>query len=205
MRAALAVEEETRRKVEAASVRTLQELRAQEDARWEVERKLQAEVVRSTELEQLAKRTEAEAREKVSDAEAREAKATAAAADAGRKYVESEKMRVALQGRVDALDRVKTQLEQQLNLEREACAVELGLRQKAEVAVAEATRAQANAQQQAAEATQAAEVARASLEMTSKELASAEERLRVANDSSLDQQMATSAAEEVGRLDGPNR
>ena len=51
----------------------------------------------------------------------------------------------ALDGRVTALDGVKAQLEQQLALEREACAVELGLRQKAEASYAEAQRAAAEA------------------------------------------------------------
>ena len=49
----------------------------------------------------------------------------------------------------------------------------------------------------AAEATQAAEQARAALAANTKELAAAEERLRVANDGSLEQQMAVSASEEA--------
>ena len=199
VQAALRGEEETRRKVEATYARTLEELRAQEEARWEAERKGQAEAARATEAEAKCRRLEEEMRDKVATAEAREAKAIAEAKTASSRYVEAEKMRVALQGRISALDGVKQQLEQQLSLEREACAVELGLRQKAEAAMAEAQRAQAEAQQAAAEATQAAEVAQAALEAKAKELDASEERLRVANDGSLDQQMASASAEEAVR------
>ena len=135
------------------------------------------------------RRADEEKVEKVAAAEAREAKAAAEAASASQRYVEAERMRVALQGRVTALDGVKVQLEQQLALEREACAVELGLRQKAEASYAEAQRAAADAQQAAAEATQAAEVAQRALDASSSELAACEERLRVANDGALDTQM----------------
>ena len=201
VRAALVSEEQTRRKVEAASVATLQELRAQEDARWEAERQLKAEIVRCTQLEGERRRSEEEWTERLSGAEAREVRATAEAKSALGKYVDAEKMRVALQGRVSALDGVKAQLEQQLSLEREACSLELGLRQKAEAALADAMRAHAAAQQSAAEAVQAAEVARAALANTTSELAAAEERLRVANDGSLELQMAASGSEDaLGQL-----
>uniref|UniRef100_A0A7S2MYR3 Uncharacterized protein n=1 Tax=Haptolina brevifila TaxID=156173 RepID=A0A7S2MYR3_9EUKA len=199
VRAALRAEEETRRKVEAASVRTLEELRAQEDARWEAERKAQAEGVRATEAEARLRAALEDARDKVAAAEGREAKALQDAQAASSKYVEAEKMRVALQGRISALDGVKAQLEQQLDLERQACAVELGLRQKAEAALAEALQAQADAQQAAAEATQAAEIAQNALAEKAAELMQVEDRLRVANDGSLDQQMASASAEEAVR------
>lgn len=197
VRAALAREEEVRRKIEAANVATLQELRAQEEARWEAERKCQQEVVRSTELEAAKRRVEEEMSTRVEAAEAREVKASTEARNAQQRYVEAERMRVALQGRVTALEGVKVQIEQQLALEREACGVELGLRQKAESACAEAQQSAAQAQQAAAEATQAAEVAKAALDANTAELASCEERLRVANDGSLDQQMVAAASEEA--------
>lgn len=197
VRSALKVEEETRRKVEAASITTLQELRAQEDNRWEAERLLKAETVRCTELERTLRRRHEETSERVNFAEGREVMANAEAKSAALKFVEAEKMRVALQGRVSALDGVKAQLEQQLALEREACAVELGLRQKAEAAIADAAKAQVDAQVAAVEAAQAAETAREALASTTEELAAAEHRLRVANDGALEQQMAVSGSEEA--------
>lgn len=197
VKAALATEEETRRQIEAAHVRTMQELRAQEEARWEAERRCQAEVVRCTELEAAARRAEEEMHSRVEAAEAREARAVADAKSASQQYVEAERMRVALDARVKSLEGVKAQIEQQYDLEREACATELGLRQRAEAAFAEAQRALADAQAQAAEATQGAEVAKAALDANTIELAACEERLRVANDGSLDVQMASAAAEEA--------
>lgn len=133
---------------------------------------------------------------RVEAAEAREARAVAESKTSQQRYVEAERMRVALDGRVKALESVKQQLEQQLSLEREACSVELGLRQKSEAAFAEAQKSAADAQQSAANATQAAEVAKAALDANTSELAQVEERLRVANDGSLDQQMSAAAAEE---------
>ena len=197
VKAALAREEEVRRKIEAANVNTLQELRAQEDARWEAERKAQAETVRCAEAEAARRRAEEEMESRVQSAEAREAKALAESKNATQRHVEAERMRVALQGRVTALESVKAQVEQHLALERDACAVELGLRQKAEAAYADAQKSAADAQQAAAAATQAAEVAKAALAANTAELAACEERLRVANDGSLEQQMSASAAEEA--------
>ena len=75
VKAALAREEEVRRKIEAANVETLQELRAQEEARWEAERRCQAEVVRSTEFEAQAYRAEEQMVSRVQAAESREVRA----------------------------------------------------------------------------------------------------------------------------------
>ena len=196
VRSAMALEEETRRRVEAAQVRTMEEMRSHEEARWEATEKLQRETVRCAELEAAARRAGEEMTTRVEAAEARESKAGAEASKAHKQYVEAEKMRVALGGRVSALDSVKAQIEQQLALEREACAVELGLRQKAEAAHAAAQQSAADATQAAADATQAADVAKIALEQATTELAACEERLRVANDGSLDQQMASASAEE---------
>ncbi len=196
IRAALQSEEETRRKVEGANVTTLQELRALEEARWEAERRAQQEGVRATELEMLLKKAEEDAATRVSAAEAREARSEAEKSTASNRYVEAERMRVALQGRVTALEEVKKQLEMQLHLEREACAQEVGLRQKAETAVAESQQSLAEAQQAAAEGATAAEEAAKALEMKSSELDASEERLRVANEGSLAMHMETASAED---------
>ena len=186
-----------RRKIEAANVHTLQELRAQEEARWEAERRCQAEVVRSTEFEAMARRAEETMVSRVQNAESRESRAIADAKASQQRYVEAERLRVALEGRVTALEGVKAQLEQQLALERDACAVELGLRRAAETACVAAEQTAAKAQQEASDAVQSAAVANAALDANMAELAACEERLRVANDGSLDQQMAAAASEEA--------
>ena len=197
VKAALALEEETRRKVEQAQIRVMSELKEKEEARWTAVQELAEETKRCREFELAAKNAEEEMRDRVEAAEARELKFEAEAKRASKQYVEAEKMRVALEGRVSALDDVKVRIEKQLALEREACAVELGLRQKAEAAYADAQKSAADAQTQAAEATQKMEVAQGALDVANTELAACEERLRVANDGSLDQQMSASAAEEA--------
>ena len=77
------------RSVEAAQVRTMQELRAQEEARWDAERRHQAEVVRSGELESAVRRAEEELASRVESAELREAKASADAQKATKAHLDT--------------------------------------------------------------------------------------------------------------------
>jgi hypothetical protein len=76
-------------------------------------------------------------------------------------------------------------LEQQLQLERDACAEELSLRQASERKLAEATHALRVARQAAEAAEGARAVAAAGAAKAADELSAAEERLRVANEHNL--------------------
>lgn len=92
---------------------------------------------------------------------------------------------------------MKTQLEQQLKLERDACAHELSLRQQAEASMVSSQHSLAEAQDAAATSAQAAAAAKVALDQATEELAASEERLRVANDGSLQQHMASASAEDA--------
>ncbi|KAL1510996.1 hypothetical protein AB1Y20_005821 [Prymnesium parvum] len=198
-RARLQLEEETRRKVEAASVRTLQELRQLEEERWEAERKWQAEAARCAQMEREAQRASDEAAERAEELAKRLAQHAVDAASAGDKYVDSERMRVALESRVSALEQLKAQLEQQLHLERETSTQEGELRRQVEVALSKAQRATAEAQEAAAEASHGAEEARAALRNAVDAQAASEEQLRAANEKSLAQYMEQEAKEDALR------
>ena len=72
----------------------------------------------------------------------------------------------------------RAQLEQQLQLEREACASELSLRQQAETLSVKAQQAATKAQQEASDATQSAAVAKAALDASTAELGTRRRRRR---------------------------
>jgi len=197
LRVQLTQEVETRRRVEAASIKTLEQLKLGEEARWAAERTLQAEKVRCDEIEVEMARLAEDASDKIAAADRQIAEMGATAATEGNRYLEAERRVVALSSRVQALEGVQAQLEQQLQLERDACAEELSLRQASERKLAEATHALRVARQAADAAEGARAGAAAVAAKAADELAAAEERLRVANEHNLQGHLEAASTDET--------
>ena len=98
---------------------------------------------------------------------------------------------------MSALEQLKSQLEQQLQIERDACAQEGALRRQLEAAVSKAQRSTAEAQEAAAQATQGAQEAHAALEKAAAAQRASEEQLRIANEKSLTQYMEQEAGDDA--------
>lgn len=197
LRVQLTRDTEERRRVEGASIKTLEQLKLNDEARWAAERALQAEQRKLQELEAEHSRSATAVAERLAAADRRAGEAAASAATEGARHVEAERRVVALGSRVEALEGVQQQLEAQLNVERDAAANELSLRQASERELAEA-RDSLRVAKRAAEvaeaerSTAAAEVARLTAD-----LKGAEERLQVANEHSLQGHLEAASSDEA--------
>ena len=80
-------------------MRTLQTLRESEEARWEAERKANAESVRSAELESRLRQLGEESAEREAAGEKRAAQHALESADLSEKYVDAERLKVGLASR----------------------------------------------------------------------------------------------------------
>jgi hypothetical protein len=110
---------------------------------------------------------------------------------------QAERRTVALSSRVTALEGVQAQLEQQLQLERDACKQELAARQKSERLLADEKFALHEARAAAAESGADAERAQGDLAQTRGEQSAAEEALRIANERGLQQHMEAASTDET--------
>jgi len=197
LRVKLTQEMEARRRVEAASVKTLEQLKLGEEARWAAERNLQAEKVRNDDQEAEAQRAAEAAAERLAAADRQLAEMGARAASEGSRFLEAERRVVALSSRVQALEGVQAQLEQQLRLERDAGAEELNLRQASERKLAEATHALRLAKQAAESAAAGRDTALTKAAKAGDEASAAEERLRVANEHNLQGHLEAASTDET--------
>eukprot|EP00965_Chrysotila_dentata_P139535 4613354-Pleurochrysis_carterae.AAC.1 len=193
----LTMEGEARRRVEAASVKTIEQLKVQEEARWVAERAASASETRATEAAAAAVTAREEATEAAAEAERKVAKAAEEVAAAADRYVESERRSVALSGRVSALESVQAQLEQQLALERAACTEEHAARVAAEKSLAEESNAVRGATREAEEAVKSNAAATAELEKARAALKAVEEKLRVANETGLQRHFDAASADDA--------
>ena len=195
LRLKLTVEAETRRRVEAASVKTLEQLKVQEEARWAAERLLQQEGAKLAEAQLLHRKEQEEAQSQVEEAERREDRASAEAQAASNQRLEAERQKVALEARVASLEGLKARLEEQLRLEREVGQQELSLRQQAEQSLQAETRAHAEARQAQQASDAKARDASDELGRAQSELQSTEAQLSVANEQGLQLHVETASTE----------
>ena len=193
----LTVEAESRRRVEAASVKTLEQLKVQEEARWAAERLLQQESARLAEMTLLHRRADEEASGHVADAEHRSEKQAAEAQASEGRYLEAERQKVALGSRVTSLEGLKAQLEQQLRLEREVGDKELRTRQQAEQSLDVEARELAAAREASVRVEAELREAQEELHRVQAELQATDARLSVANEQGLQLHVETASTEEA--------
>ena len=192
----LAQEADLRRREEATAVKTLEELKVQEEARWAAERLLQQETVRANELQAALSREKDASGEAAALAESAAARAKEERLQQDADFVRARENVVALSTRVTALEGVQGQLEQRLALEKEACAKELSRAQSLEAELAQQMKLRGEATKEAELAEKRAAEAEGELGSVRSELHATEERLRVSNEQTLAQHVEAAATEE---------
>ena len=192
----LAQEADLRRREEATAVKTLEELKVQEEARWAAERLLQQETVRANELQAALSREKDASGEAAAMAESAAARAKEERLQQDADFVRARENVVALSTRVTALEGVQGQLEQRLALEKEACAKELSRAQSLEAELAQQMKLRGEATKEAELAEKRAAEAEGELGSVRSELHATEERLRVSNEQTLAQHVEAAATEE---------